>query len=68
LEGIKQFYINVDVIFCNSRRKVDWLTDQLRAKDFTVSSTHGDFDSKEREVILNEFRTGKSTIYEFPAN
>jgi translation initiation factor 4A len=79
LEGIKQFYINVDreewkldtlcdlydtlnitqcVIFCNSRRKVDWLTDQLRAKDFTVSSTHGDFDSKEREVILNEFRTG----------
>jgi translation initiation factor 4A len=83
LEGIKQFYINVDreewkldtlcdlydtlnitqcVIFCNSRRKVDWLTDQLRAKDFTVSSTHGDFDSKEREVILNEFRTGSSRV------
>eukprot|EP01115_Flamella_aegyptia_P014057 TRINITY_DN77_c0_g2_i2.p1 TRINITY_DN77_c0_g2~~TRINITY_DN77_c0_g2_i2.p1 ORF type:complete len:400 (+),score=189.73 TRINITY_DN77_c0_g2_i2:51-1250(+) len=83
LEGIKQFYINVDreewkldtlcdlydtlnitqcVIFCNSRRKVDWLTDQLRARDFTVSSTHGDFDSKEREVILNEFRTGSSRV------
>jgi superfamily II DNA/RNA helicase len=27
------------VIFCNTRRKVDWLTDRMRASDFTVSST-----------------------------
>ena len=26
------------VIFCNTRKKVDWLTDQLHAKDFTVSA------------------------------
>jgi len=50
------------VIFCNSRRKVDWLTDNLRSRDFTVSSTHGDLTSKEREVILSEFRTGSSRI------
>lgn len=30
------------VIFCNTRKKVDWLTDQLRQKDFTVSATHSD--------------------------
>src|SRR5690606_15883656 len=27
------------VIFCNTRRKVDWLTDKMRSRDFTVSST-----------------------------
>jgi len=83
LEGIKQYYVNVEkedwkldtlcdlydtlnitqcVIFCNSRRKVDWLTDKLRSRDFTVSSTHGDLTSQEREVILSQFRTGSSRI------
>jgi len=50
------------VIFCNTRKKVDWLTDQLRSKDFTVSATHGDLDSETRNVILSEFRTGSSRI------
>ena len=50
------------VIFCNTRRKVDWLTDKMRNRDFTVSSTHGDIDQKERDVILNEFRTGSSRV------
>jgi len=50
------------VIFCNTRRKVDWLTDKMRQREFTVSSTHGDIGQKEREVILNEFRTGSSRV------
>jgi translation initiation factor 4A len=50
------------VIFCNTRKRVTWLTDQLKARDFTVSSTHGMIDQKERDVILNEFRTGSSRV------
>jgi len=50
------------VIFCNTRRKVDWLTDKMRSRDFTVSSTHGDISMKERDIILNEFRTGSSRV------
>jgi len=50
------------VIFCNTRRKVDWLTDKMKAREFTVSSTHGDIGQKERDVILNEFRTGSSRV------
>jgi translation initiation factor 4A len=59
LEGIKQFYVNVEkeewkldtlsdlydtlsitqaVIFCNTRRKVDWLTQRMREKEHTVSA------------------------------
>lgn len=26
------------VIFCNTRRKVDWLTEKLKARDFVVSA------------------------------
>jgi translation initiation factor 4A len=50
------------VIFCNTRRKVDELTDKMRAKEFTVSSTHGDVGQKERDIILTEFRTGSSRV------
>jgi len=50
------------VIFCNTRRKVDYLTDKMRARDHTVSSTHGDIGQQERDVILNEFRTGSSRV------
>ncbi|CAF0740630.1 unnamed protein product [Brachionus calyciflorus] len=50
------------VIFCNTRRKVDWLTQQMHAKDFTVSAMHGDMDQKEREVIMREFRSGSSRV------
>ncbi|XP_015919224.1 eukaryotic initiation factor 4A-I [Parasteatoda tepidariorum] len=50
------------VIFCNTRRKVDWLTDKMRSKDFTVSALHGDMDQKERDVIMREFRSGSSRV------
>ncbi|KAL6530731.1 hypothetical protein OROGR_012794 [Orobanche gracilis] len=83
LEGIKQFYVNVDkeewkletlcdlyetlaitqsVIFVNTRRKVDWLTDKMRSRDHTVSATHGDMDQNTRDIIMREFRSGSSRV------
>jgi translation initiation factor 4A len=50
------------VIFSNTKKKVEWLTEQLRAKDFTVSAIHGDLDQDKRNGILNEFRSGSSRI------
>lgn len=50
------------VIFCNTRQRVVWLTDELRARDFTVSATHGDIEQAQRDIILSEFRTGSSRI------
>ncbi|XP_044196849.1 eukaryotic translation initiation factor 4A1A isoform X1 [Thunnus albacares] len=83
LEGIRQFYINVEkeewkldtlcdlyetltitqaVIFINTRRKVDWLTEKMQGRDFTVSALHGDMDQKERDLIMREFRSGSSRV------
>ena len=46
------------VIFCNTKRKVDWLTEKMREANFTVVSMHGDMPQKERESIMKEFRSG----------
>lgn len=83
LEGIKQFYVQVEredwkldtlcdlydtlsvtqaVIFCNTRRKVDWLTEKMQQRDFTVSAMHGEMEQKERDVIMREFRSGSSRV------
>jgi len=51
------------VIFCNTRRKVDWLTDKLRSREFTVSAIHGDLEQGQREVIMKEFRSGSSRVF-----
>jgi len=83
LEGIRQFYIEVEreewkldtlcdlyetltitqaVIFCNTRRKVDWLTEKMHGRHFTVSAMHGDMDQRERDIIMREFRSGSSRV------
>ncbi|XP_044750807.1 eukaryotic initiation factor 4A-I [Coccinella septempunctata] len=83
LEGIRQFFINVEredwkletlcdlydtlsitqaVIFCNTRRKVDFLTENMHKRDFTVSAMHGDMEQRERDVIMRQFRSGSSRV------
>ena len=50
------------VIFCNTRRKVDWLTEKMREANFTVSSMHGDMKQKERNEIMQQFRSGDTRV------
>jgi len=56
------FTIIQAVIFCNTRKKVDWLTEKMREANFTISSMHGDMPQKERDAIMQEFRQGKSRV------
>ncbi|CAF1192819.1 unnamed protein product, partial [Didymodactylos carnosus] len=84
LEGIQQFYVNVEredckfdalcdlferltivqaVIYCNTRRKVDWLTEQMRRRDFTVSEIQGDMGLNKQNVLsVREFQSGSSRV------
>jgi len=50
------------IIYCNTRRKVDWLQEQMQERDFTVSCMHGDMDQRERDIIMREFRSGSSRV------
>ena len=50
------------VIFCNTKRKVDWLANKMRGANFTVSAMHGDMPQRERDAIMTEFRGGASRV------
>ncbi|XP_024193577.1 eukaryotic initiation factor 4A-III homolog B [Rosa chinensis] len=50
------------VVFCNTKRKVDWLSEKLRSNNFTVSSMHGDMPQKERDAIMKDFKNSESRI------
>ncbi|KAF9462729.1 P-loop containing nucleoside triphosphate hydrolase protein [Collybia nuda] len=49
-------------IFCNTRQKVDWLTEKIHSHEFTVSVMHGDMEPKQREVLMKEFYSGSSHV------
>eukprot|EP01012_Entosiphon_sulcatum_P065140 TRINITY_DN94000_c0_g1_i1.p1 TRINITY_DN94000_c0_g1~~TRINITY_DN94000_c0_g1_i1.p1 ORF type:complete len:403 (+),score=86.18 TRINITY_DN94000_c0_g1_i1:28-1236(+) len=66
LETLMDLYDSVSiaqsVIFCNTRRKVDWLADQMNKKEFTVSFMHADMQKGEREKVMTTFRSGSSRV------
>lgn len=66
LETLMDLYDSVSiaqsVIFCNTRRKVDWLADQMNQKMFTVSFMHADMPKGEREKVMATFRSGSSRV------
>merc|ERR1712160_228871 len=47
------------VIFCNTKQKVDWLTQKMRDANFPVAAIHGDMPQKERDAIMEDFRVGR---------
>jgi len=58
----KTLVITQCVIFCNARKKVEWLAEEMNKKNFTVSCMHGEMDSDQRELIMKEFKSGSSRV------
>merc|ERR1719245_174061 len=54
--------ISQAIIYCNKRRKVDILADQLTKRDFTISTMHADLNQQERDLVMREFRSGSSRV------
>jgi len=50
------------VIFCNTKRKVDWLTDRMRQNNFNVFSMHGDMKQADRDAVMASFRAGEGRV------
>jgi ATP-dependent RNA helicase len=50
------------VIFCNTKKKVDWLTAKMREANFTVTSMHGGIEQMERDAVMGDFRQGNSRV------
>ena len=54
--------INQCVIFCNTKKKVDWLRTKLTQSNFSVVAMHGDMKQEDRNKIMSDFRSGHSRI------
>mmetsp|Transcript_16115 Transcript_16115/g.32594 ORF Transcript_16115/g.32594 Transcript_16115/m.32594 type:complete len:425 (-) Transcript_16115:829-2103(-) len=50
------------VIFCNTRRKVEWLADRMKENHFTVSAVHGEMEQRTRDDIIGQFRIGRTRV------
>jgi len=50
------------IIFCNSRRKADWLSQKMTEKDFSISCIHSDMPPAERTDTMEAFIRGNSRV------
>lgn len=50
------------IIFCNTIRKVNWLTEKLKEQNFSITSIHGKMTQDERNEIVKDFRDGKTRL------
>jgi superfamily II DNA/RNA helicase len=50
------------ILFCSSKRKVEWLATKLIENKFTVSYIHGEMTQTERDKIMQDYINGNSRI------
>jgi len=54
--------VTQSIIYCNTRRKVDMLENEMSKRDFTVSVIHADLDQETRSLVMRQFRSGSSRV------
>ena len=50
------------MIFCNTKKMVDELTENLQARGYLAEGLHGDMRQTARSQIMNKFKNGKTNI------
>ncbi len=50
------------LIFCNTKTKVDEVAEVLKAAGYQAEGLHGDMSQHQRDVAMNRFRNGSSSI------
>ena len=48
----------LSLIFCNTKKRVDFLVKHLKREGYSVDSLHGDMTQKIRDKVMNKFRNG----------
>lgn len=50
------------VIFCNSRRRVDWLAARMTSAGHEVAAVHAEMDRAARTAVMSDFITGHTRV------
>lgn len=59
---INHFKIQRGVVFCRTKRTVDWLSRELYKRKVNSTALHGDFSQAQRERALDLFKRGKTPL------
>ena len=58
----QSLFIGQSIIYCNSKKKVVWLSEQLNEQGYSISNIHGDMIQKERDEIMIKFRKNLTRV------
>ncbi|HXA00447.1 MAG TPA: DEAD/DEAH box helicase [Cytophagaceae bacterium] len=50
------------LVFCNTKRKVDQVTEELQGMGYKAESIHGDLRQSQRNTVMSKFRNGSTNI------
>ncbi len=63
LTRVVDFYdLQLALIFCNTKRKVDELVSHLQARGYSADAIHGDMNQNQRDRVMGKFRAGTVEI------
>ncbi|KAI4972626.1 hypothetical protein ZWY2020_003551 [Hordeum vulgare] len=54
--------VKQNIIFVDARQKVKSLTEKIRGRGYTVSASHGGMNQHERDVAVQDLRSGSSLV------
>ena len=54
--------IGIALVFCNTKRAVDELTEHLQARGYSADGLHGDLKQTQRDRVMGKFRRGAVDI------
>ena len=59
---LEYYQPKLTLIFCNTKKKVDELSDLLKEQGFQVEGLHGDLSQAQRDAVMKRFRNGGTSI------
>ncbi|PKL91318.1 MAG: ATP-dependent RNA helicase [Candidatus Goldiibacteriota bacterium HGW-Goldbacteria-1] len=59
---LDSFEFNNVLMFCNTKHKVDSVTERLKLMGYTTEGLHGDKTQQQREKVMERFKKGKTEI------
>ena len=59
---IDLYNINQMIVFCNTKRKVDEVVEELLTRGYAAEGLHGDMRQQARNNVMTKFKSGVTTI------
>ena len=59
---IDMYDLKLLLVFCNTKRKVDEIVEDLQSRGYQAEGLHGDLRQSQRSTVMGKFRSGTTSI------